>query len=136
MANGVKRIFFDLINPQIIYPILIYTDNAYGYDGINQQYMDEFRKKVKDLFAQQRVQDVTFINISFFENCLSFNNGEDLDIFEIITEFHLHIKQVDFASTPFEVFAMAFLRRKKCNNPEGNPMFTEILSEMKLKGLE
>jgi hypothetical protein len=101
---------------KMIFPIVIYTDNSFGYDGMNKVYKEKFDMLLKEEHPDNfETKDVTFINLSFFELNEDYLKTEKLDIFNLITNYHTHIQDKNFSSAPFEVFATMY---RKTHVPE------------------
>lgn len=94
-----------------IFPIIMYTDDAFSCDGLNKILNEMFQEELSKLGPQQvKVRPLTIINLNFleaFEN--RFSSGE-IDLFSLIEEFHKHVQNPDYHLTPFEVFSKFYLR--------------------------
>lgn len=95
----------------IIYPIIIYTDDAMGMDGINSIYRHRYDNIVKERNIIASTCDLTFINLSYFENHEVGFNKNDLDLFDLLDEYSKHISNSKYAKTPFEIFSNFYLEK-------------------------
>lgn len=100
----------------VIYPIVIYTDNALGMDGINYLYRERFKVILNERGVSLNVKDVTFINLTYLEDHESFFSEKELDLFDLLDEYSNHISVKEYAKTPFEIFSRFYL--SKINAPE------------------
>jgi hypothetical protein len=106
-----------------IYPIVIYTDLSFGYEGINKILNKKFQVELKKLNLKKvRVKDATFINLSFFELHEDYLKHNRLNLFNMIVEYHAHTKNPDVSTTPFEVFSR-FYMKENIKKDLGNPSF-------------
>ncbi len=131
LLNGIEYIennqieFDSLIHLEKIeiYPIVIYTDLSFGYEGVNKILNKKFREELaKRSFNKIEVKNVTFINLSFFELHEDYLKQNRLDLFKMIDEFHLHVSNKDVSTTPFEVFSR-FYMQENIKKDLGNPSF-------------
>lgn len=110
-----------------IYPIIVYTDSTFGYDGINKMFSKKFTALLDAKKYKNSIKDITFINLNFFEIRENYLKSDSLDIFLMIEDFILLTSKKDFSTTPFEVFSKKYLNEKfafHLGNPE---FFSEIL---------
>lgn len=110
-SNGV---IFDTELPNeklTIYPIIVYTDLSFGADGLNKIYRKKFNDLIEPIqLTNFEVSELTFINLSFFEQRQDyFADGSD-KIFELLENFHDHVKQENYELTSFEIFSKFYTR--------------------------
>jgi hypothetical protein len=111
-SNGIK--FDPDIPKQIkIFPIVLYTDNAFGMDGINYLYIPKFKNQITNQNCDIDIFDVTFINLSYLEMHEEVFTNKSIDIFNIIGEYHKHIKEDKYKYTPFEIFSRFYMNKIK-----------------------
>nr|WP_197486564.1 hypothetical protein [Mucilaginibacter sp. L294] len=121
---------FPFSEGSVIYPIVIYTDNAFGFDGINKIYKEKFCQLLQnEKVTVFEVKDVTFINLSFFEINEDYLKSGELDIFKLIEFYHEHTRLVDFSMTPFEVFATSYRKETVKRQPESTTFFKDMIAE-------
>lgn len=118
LANAIdfiseNNIPFDKDAPQnlVIYPIVIYTDNALGMDGINYLYRSKFKSILKERGISLNVNDVTFINLTHWEDHEHFFSEKELDLFDMLDEYSNHVSIKEYAKTPFEIFSRFYLNK-------------------------
>lgn len=123
LANAIdfiskNNIPFDNDTPKdlVIYPIVIYTDNALGMDGINYLYRSKFKFILEERGISLNVKDVTFINLTHWEDHEHFFSEKELDLFDLLDEYSNHVSIKEYAKTPFEIFSRFYLN--KINSPE------------------
>jgi len=118
LLNAVKDIednfvSFDSSIPKTnleIYPIIVYTDNSFGIEGVNKYFKGKFAKEIESLNLKNIVvKDVTFINLNYFEIHEDYFNQKYLDIFKVLNDYWEHTKDTNFALTPFEVFSRFYM---------------------------
>ncbi len=128
--NGLDFDKIEGINGIEIYPIVIYTDLSFGYEGVNKLLKKKFQTELETLNLKKiSVKDVTFINLSFFELHENYLKTNRLNLFKMIEEYHLHAANPDVSTTPFEVFSR-FYMQKNIKKDLGNPSFMlEVIKE-------
>lgn len=92
-----------------IFPVIIYTDNTFGMEGLNKYFKEKFKTEIeKRKIFNAIINDVIFINLSFFELNESYINQGYLNFFDVLASYNRHVSQNDFSLTSFEVFARAY----------------------------
>lgn len=107
-CHGISFDNIDGINDVNIYPIIIYTDNAMGTDGLNYHYQKMFSKNLRT--SKIKVHDVVFINLSYFEMHWEYFAQKKLNLFSFIDKYYKHIQNDQFKMTPFEVFSRVYFQ--------------------------
>lgn len=139
LFNAVKyiennKLYFDEINEDgklNIYPIVVYTDSSFGYEGINKI----LKKKFSDLlssetFVKTTIKDITFINLNYFEINEDYLKQDFIELFKFIDEYHQHTQIELYSTTPFEVFSKFYLK-ENVREELGNPSFMlEVLKQI------
>lgn len=93
----------------VIYPVIVYTDLSFGTDGLNEHYRDKFNEIIADLNLKNiSVQNLTFINLNFFEFSQDYFAKGITDVFVYLENYQEHVKKEGFKLTPFEVFSRAY----------------------------
>lgn len=93
----------------VIFPIIVYTDLSFGTDGLNEHYREKFNEMIKDLNLKKvSVQNLTFINLNFFEFSQDYFAKRKTDVFVYLEKYQEHVKEENFKLTPFEVFSRAY----------------------------
>ena len=92
-----------------IYPIVIYTDNSFGIDGLNKYYRKLFEKKIEATKIQVKVNPIVFINLSYFEMHCEYYSNNHLNIWNIIDKYHDYIKDEKYKLTPFEIYSRLYM---------------------------
>lgn len=109
-TNGVsfdQELTFNNLN---IYPVIVYTDLAFGADGLNKMYRAKFQDLISTLnISNLVVNDVTFINLNFFEQWQDHLADQTINIFELLKNFSLHTKHKDYELTTFEIFSRFYI---------------------------
>lgn len=120
LANAVRDVeenalSFDAAVPHAeieIYPVILYTDNTFGSDGINKLFKEKFRTIIEGMNLRNvAVKEVTFINLSFFESREVYFSKRQMQLFALLDEYHQHTAQPDYSLTPFEVFARFYTEK-------------------------
>lgn len=113
---------------KMIFPVVIYTDNSFGYDGMNKIYKEKFDILLKEERSDNfEIKDVTFINLSFFELNEDYLKTNKLDIFNLITLYHTHIQDENYSSAPFEVFSSMYRKEYVPENLGLSSLFKDAL---------
>lgn len=118
--TDIERLF-KVSNPSI-FPVINYTDNTFGYDGVNKIFKQKFRNLFEETKCPLKIEDVTFINLNFFEIQENYLREDKMDIFNLIKQYHNHTADSHFSTTPFEVFAIQY-KRTYVSEELGLPLF-------------
>jgi len=95
-----------------IFPIILYTDFSFGIEGLNKVFKEKLNCKLNNFtFSKLRTNELTFINLSFFELHEEYLANKHLNIFAMLKEYHLHIKEPDYYLTPFESFSRFYMNK-------------------------
>lgn len=125
---------FDTSVPDIdleIFPVIIYTDNTFGVEGVNNHFKKLFTKEIENLDIKNvKVRDVVFINLNYFEMHQDYLNHNYLDIFVIIDQYLQHIENTNFSLTPFEVFSRFYMNKYVPEELGTLSSFTEIMNDI------
>lgn len=117
------------LNSSAIYPIILYTDNSFNFEGVNKIYSEKFQKLMTDLqIINIEVKPLVFINLSFFEAWEDYLKNDKIDFFQVLREYYKHILIPKFALTPFEVFCSSYLKDTYDEKLENNDRFKKVLS--------
>ncbi|WP_026750681.1 hypothetical protein [Sediminibacterium sp. C3] len=93
-----------------IYPVIVYTDSTFGIEGVNKYFKEKFVKEIENLNLKHViVKDVIFINLNYFEIHEDYFNQKYLDLYKVLNAYLEHIKDVNYALTPFEVFSRFYM---------------------------
>ena len=111
-----------LNDPLEVYPIVIYTDSSFGYEGINKILNEKFKQQLENNYTKVIPHDVTLINLNFFEIQEDYLKQERINLFAMLNEYHTHVQGIEFTTTPFEVFSR-FYMEANTNKDLGNPSF-------------
>lgn len=114
-----------------VYPVVIYTDLSFGYEGINKILNQKFNELTDSMeFEKLEIKDVTFINLNYFEVHEDYLKQGLINLFDIIAGYHSHILNEDSSTTPFEVYSRFYLKTN-IKNELGNPSFMlEVIKEI------
>lgn len=105
-----------------VYPILSYSDNSLGFDGIANHYKKIFQSYLSTtVFTRLIVHNIVFININLFEFLENFFTNGCLSIETIINNYEIHITKDGFSESPFEIFAKQF-QKNNCDFSLGAPL--------------
>ena len=114
-----------------IYPVIIYTDNTFGMEGLNKKYNEYFLGQIKSIdFVNVVVKELTFINLSYFENHTEYYRKDHLNIFDKLDEYSKHTKIVEYSQTSFENFSRAYLRKNIPEDLGNGNLFGEQLKRI------
>lgn len=127
-SHGISFDNIDDINDVNIYPIIIYTDNAMGADGLNYHYQKVFSKNL--CTSKIKVHDVVFINLSYFEMHLEYFAQKKLNLFSFIDEYHKHIQNDQSKMTPFEVFSRVYFQNHNMPILAAPKDFNELIDSL------
>lgn len=128
--NGVS---FDSNIPEevTIYPIIMYTDNSFGADGLNYHYRKIFSDKINT--NNVNVKDIIFINLSYFEMHWEYFSNGSFELFSFIDEYIKHIQKDEYNMTPFEVFSRVYHKQHNIPDLPESDEFKQILGEVTKK---
>ncbi|WP_221766281.1 hypothetical protein [Hymenobacter metallilatus] len=110
-----------------IYPVVVYTDNSFGAEGVNKIYKAQFAALNTGVPAAATVQEVTFISLSFFELREYYLAQGLLNLFTMLDEYHLHTQLPEYRLTPFEVFARFYTKQHVPQSAPNSNLFKMIL---------
>lgn len=113
-----------------IYPLVIYTDNSFGIDGLNKYYASLFSEKINKESLNTTVNNVCFINLSYFEAHRDLLSSKKIDIFTLLDKYYEYVSSNQFMLTPFEAFSRAFLNETDLGNNVESESFSELLSKI------
>lgn len=129
-----KSVSFDNIertNRIDIYPVVAYTDNAFGAPGINKMFGKSFQEGLSNAaIANLTVYPLTFINLNFFELRQDYLSNKHIDLFEMLEGYHKHIAHPDFHLTTFEVFGKFYMLENGVPEMDTNSSFRELVTEI------
>ncbi len=108
-----------------IYPLIVYTDSSFGMEGVNKMFKEMFLEEINKQDLSITVKEVTFINLSYFENHEDYFNQNYLNLFQLLENYHAHTLNTNYSLTSFEVFSRFYMND---NVPEN----LESVSFMKL----
>lgn len=111
-----------------IYPVIIYTDNSFGADGLNSHYRKVFSEEVNT--NNMSVKNLVFINLSYFEMHWEYFANGSLELFSFIDEYNKHIQRDEYKMTPFEVFSRVYLKQKNIPDLPESDEFKQTLAEV------
>ncbi len=114
LASAIKKLeqgydeidkgFTSVNNPEI-YPIIVYTDNSFGQEGLNAIYRKELNHQLAEFNLKNLIiQDLVFINLNFFEMRSHYFNNNSLDFYDMLDKYLEYIKSSKNRLTNFEVF--------------------------------
>ncbi len=93
-----------------IHPIIVYTDSTFGIEGVNKYFKEKFKNVIDSSGLKNIVvNDVTFINLNYFEIHEDYFNKKHLDFFKVLLGYYEHTKEDNYALTPFEVFSRFYM---------------------------
>ena len=94
----------------VVYPVLVYTDNTFGFAGINKVLNNLYTELIsflpKPMFT---ICNVVFIDLTFFEVNMNVLKNKELDIFTVLNAFLDHLKIEQYSQTAFEAFAKEYI---------------------------
>ncbi|MBO7495432.1 MAG: hypothetical protein J6T98_02675 [Salinivirgaceae bacterium] len=101
-----KSVSFDTLdnNDLEIYPVVVYTDDSYGIEGLNKYYRELFETKLDSIDLKVKVKSIVFINLSYFETYYEFYADNRLNIWKIIDNYNNYVKTPEYELTPFEIY--------------------------------
>ncbi len=105
-------IVFDKIMPNVtldIYPIIIYTDNSFGIEGLNKYYRTIFEQRIRSEKLSVKVHAITFINLSYFEMHYEFYSDNCLNIWNMINGYNEYVNNSKYELTPFEIYSRWYM---------------------------
>jgi len=108
-----------------VYPMIVYTDRSFGHDGINKKFKLQFRKMLEqDTWVNLKINDVSFVNLNYFEAHEQYLAREIIDIFKLLGQFASYVDQPNNSLTQFEVFSRAYFEENEVPNIHDNPVFS------------
>lgn len=122
--QDLKEDELDRSTPLNIYPVVVYTDTAFGAEGINKIMNDKF----KDMLAKNPVNDlvvqgVTFINLNYFEHHEEYLDRQIVDFFGLLSGYQAHILDAKFATSSFEVYSRVYFKENNMSDlPPGKKL--------------
>lgn len=128
--NGIS---FDSNMPEQIniYPIIVYTDNSLGADGLNYHYRKIFSDKINA--NNVNVKDLILINLSYFEMHWGYFANGSFEFFSFIDEYIQHVQKDEYSMTPFEVFSRVYHKQHNIPDLPESDEFKQILGEVTKK---
>ena len=114
-----------------IYPVIIYTDNSFGADGLNSHYRRIFSEKVSS--DKVTVKDLVFINLSYFEMHWEYFANGSFELFSFIDEYIKHVQRDEYRMAPFEVFSRVYHKQKNIPDLPESDEFKLTLAEVMKK---
>jgi hypothetical protein len=112
--------------PIEIFPVIMYTDDAFSCDGLNKILNNMFQEKSKDLQnCNIKVHPLTIINLNFLELFENFFSENHINLFSLIEKYHFHIATPDYHLTPFEIFSKFYLRDNISQDPDVPQLYSE-----------
>ncbi|SDH66768.1 hypothetical protein [Chitinophaga filiformis] len=129
-SNGV---LFDTDCPNNleIFPVILYTDFSFGIEGLNKVFKEKLNSKLSELtFSKIHVNEITFINLSFFELHEQHLANQNLDLFTMLKEYHLHITNPTYYLTPFETFSKFYMNENIPNDLIQPEYYKKLLEEI------
>ena len=93
----------------VIYPLIVYTDLSFGTEGLNKMYRSDFKGLFREInLKKMSIQDLTFINLNFFEFNQDYLGTGITNIFTYLDNYEEHVKNENFENVPFEVFSRSY----------------------------
>ena len=80
---------------------------------------------------REQVKPVTFININFFEHAMDYLGNNQVNFFELLDGYHAHISNPAFDRTPFEVYAMAYIKQILKIELKNTSLFLETVERIR-----
>lgn len=115
----------------IIYPIVAYTDNSMDFDGIIKVYNQKFRSLLEEnSFSNLQVKDLTLINLSYFEFNEYYLANKQINIFEMIDNYHSYVRADEDSMTPFAVYATQYRKKHIPAVQESTPLCKQVLQKL------
>lgn len=119
------------LNSLEIYPVIAYTDQSFGIDGLNKMFNSIFEDELKKVAIKNiRVHPVVFINISYFEVHEDYLASKKIKLFDLIDNYFKHIQEQNYEITPFEVYSRFFLNSYVKKENKNTKHFSKILGEI------
>lgn len=103
-----------------LYPIVLYTDNSFGIDGLNKYYRQLFEKKLNDVNPKVKVHPIVFISLSYLEMHCDYFTNNHIDLWDVIDKYNLHVQQPNYDLTPFEIYSRFFMNQYVSEDLESN----------------
>lgn len=90
----------------VIFPVIVYTDNCFGIEGLNKYYKEIFRSKLSAFnFNTILVKDIIFINLNFFEYFEEYFNSNRLDFFDMLENYNANNNIANFETICGDYFS-------------------------------
>lgn len=107
--NGINFDSAIKLDDLTIFPIIVYTDLSFGADGLNEHYREVFNDMIAELDLKNvSVQNITFINLNFFEFNQDYFAKKITDAFVYLEKYQEHVEEDNFKFAPFEVFSRSY----------------------------
>lgn len=114
-----------------VFPVIVYTDNTFGAPGLNRLLGKRFMEGLSSIsLTSLHVHPLTFINLSFFELREEYLSNKHLDIFEMLEAYHIHVRNLDYQLTTFEVFGKFYMEGKQIPDLGTNSTFSQLVKEI------
>ncbi|MCB2411058.1 hypothetical protein [Hymenobacter lucidus] len=110
-----------------LYPVVVYTDNSFGAEGLNKRYKEQFQALAAAAPNGMQVKDVTFVSLSFFELREYYLAQNLLNLFAMFDAYHQHTQLPDYRLTPFEVFARFYTQEHVPESARNSELFTDVI---------
>ncbi len=137
LYNAVKYLEnSDLINditdrntPLDIYPVIVYTDQSFGHEGINKMFNKSFQMLLAGhTFQNVKVNGVTFINLNYFEVHEAYLSSGTINLYELIKKYQEYVSEQNQSTTTFEVFSRAYFRENNVVDIKENKLLKENMA--------
>ncbi len=109
-----------------IFPVVIYTDNSFGIEGLNKYYRELFENRIKGI--ELKVHPIVFINLSYFEMHFEFYANNQLNIWDMIDKYNEYVKDCKYELTPFEIYSRLYMNLYIPTDIDSSDSFQECLS--------
>ena len=114
-----------------IYPTVVYTDQSFGNDGLNEVFNQKFSDLIKvSNLNKLVVRGVTFINLNYFEVHEEYFLTGLIDIFDFLDGYQGYVKNPGLSNTSFEVYSRAYLRENNIPDLPRNTLLTQNLQQI------
>ena len=111
-----------------IFPVIIYTDNSFGIEGLNKYYRELFENRIKGIELKVKVHPIVFINLSYFEKHYKFYANNQLNIWDMLDKYNDYVKDHRYELTPFEIYSRFYINSFVTVNDDSSDWFQECLS--------
>lgn len=111
-----------------IFPIVIYTDNSFGIEGLNKYYRELFEKRIKSIELKIKVHSIVFINLNYFEMHYELYANAQLNIWDMINKYNEYVIDHRYELTPFEIYSRFHMNLFVQENDDSSDSFQECLS--------